>query len=185
MTAEPQAPTMLPMHVRLELVHCLVQRAALLSGSRVLHIKGVVAAQHLGLVGRRPVDVDVWTSPDEVGLLIRELERGGWVADDISPSARRYRHAAVLTHPVWGCSVDVHHRFPGIGLDPVPAFEEIWSARDELEVAGWRLAVPSTGGHALVVLLHAARGMGSLRARDDLRQLGSLLGEQDIRAVAS
>ncbi|GAA3673629.1 hypothetical protein GCM10022237_36540 [Nocardioides ginsengisoli] len=184
MTAESEASPTLPMAVRLEFVHCLVQRAADAAQVRVLHIKGVLAARQLGLVGRRPVDVDVWSSPGEVGRLIRELERAGWVADEISSSARRYRHAAVLTHPAWGCSVDVHHRFPGIGLEPAPAFEELWAQREEQDVAGWRLAVPATGAHALVVLLHAARGMGSLRARDDVDQLCGLLEQREIRAVA-
>lgn len=176
MTVDPDPPpAVLPLAVQLEFVHALVDLVAGLAGCRVLHIKGPVAAGQLCLAGRQSGDVDVWVSPDDRAALLRTLEEVGWTSLDQARSTKLIEHATVLTHPGWGCAIDLHHRFPGMGVEPQHAFDLLWSAREEVTVAGHDLAAPALSAHALLILLHAARGRGEPRAREDVRHVTSMI----------
>lgn len=185
MTVSPGADRVLPIGVRLEFVHVLVDRLATAAGCRVLHIKGIPAAVQLGLTGRRPVDVDVWVAPTDADRLIAALTDAGWVLDEPGSSTVLYRHAAVLNHAGWGCSIDVHHRFPGIGLDSGRAFDLAWSGRERLVLGGRSVMVPDRALQALLVLLHAVRGLGTLRAADDVRQVRSNSSPEERLRIAA
>jgi Uncharacterised nucleotidyltransferase len=176
MTVDPDPPpAVLPLPVQLEFVHGLVDLVASRSGCRVLHIKGPVAAGQLGLAGRQSGDVDVWVTPDHRAHLIRTLEEVGWTPLDQGRSIKLIEHATVLTHPSWGCAIDLHHRFPGMGIEPQGAFDLLWSAREQVTIAGHDLAAPSLSAHALLILLHAARGRGEPRALEDVRHVTSMI----------
>lgn len=181
MTVHPDPPpAVLPLPVRLEFVHALVGLLAGRAGCRVLHIKGPVAAGQLGLTERTSADVDVWVSPADRADLLRTLEEVGWTALEQARSTKLIDHATVLTHPGWGCAIDLHHRFPGIGTEPQRAFDLLWAAREQVTIAGHDLPTPAHGAHALLILLHAARGRGEPRARDDVRQVTSLIGPHGV-----
>lgn len=171
------------MEVRLEFVHALVDRQAARAGVRVLHIKGVAAGRQLGLRGRRPADVDVLVAPGDEAALVAALEGCGWTREDPTRAARLVGHATVLTHPGWGCAVDLHHRFPGIELDATTAFDLLWQERVALVLGGHIVHVPPGPAQALLVLLHAARGHGTPRARDDVEQVRCGLGPDEAGDV--
>ncbi|MCT2006779.1 nucleotidyltransferase family protein [Micrococcus lylae] len=156
---------MIPLRARVHLAHAAVARLLGDVGIRALHIKGYAALPGSYRPDRGSTDVDLLVHPDDASRAVALLSESGWpVATDFSQGSI-FGHAATLRHGQLGY-VDVHRWFPGIGLDPAIAFEELWSTRAERCLAGHRIPVPDRPHQRLLILLHAARD--TVRRRSDV-----------------
>lgn len=156
----------IPPGVRLEMSRAGVQVIADRIGVRLLHIKGSMTDP--ALLGPRfeGTDVDVMADPAAVPALHRALLRHGWSVYSTFRNNSSFEHAQTYFHPDWG-HLDVHRRFPGIGIADERAFELLWADRAEAAAAGRPCAVPALTAQAVLLTLNAARaaGMGDTAAR--------------------
>ena len=125
----------IPPAVRLEMSRAGVQVIADRIGARLLHIKGPMTDP--ALLGPRfeGTDVDVMVDPAAVPALHRALLGHGWSVYSTFRNNSSFEHAQTYFHPDWG-HLDVHRRFPGIGIADERAFELLWADRAEAVAAG-------------------------------------------------
>lgn len=156
----------IPPEVRLEMSRAGVQVIAERAGARLLHIKGSMTDP--ALLGPRFVgtDVDVLVEPAGIPALHRALLAQGWTVYSTFRNNSSFEHAQTYFHPDWG-HLDVHRRFPGVGIADDRAFQVLWADRAEARAAGLPCAVPSITAQAMLLTLNAARagGMGDTAAR--------------------
>lgn len=176
-----------PLEVQVQVVHAVVDAIAETIGCPLLHIKGPVVATQLGLERRSSSDVDVLAPPSRRAELIAALRGHGWQIVGEGRSGRAtLHHAVVLLHPDWSCAIDLHDRFPGVERAPEEAFGWLWSSRSLVTVAGVEMYAPARAEHALLLLLHAARGRGSRAARLDVTLAhGSLSAAETDELIAA
>ena len=160
----------------LRLAHAAVQWCAARAGVRILHLKGPVAAGQFSHRTGVSGDVDVLVAPTGAARLLAVLAEHGWTTYAAS-SQIGFVHATTLTHPAWTPSVDVHHWFPGLGVDHEAAFEELWARHDEMDLAGLTCAVPARIDHALLLMLHSVR---NARASERGQEGALLWGVLDV-----
>jgi hypothetical protein len=174
-TPEPSVP----LKVRIGFAHAAVQWLAAAHGWEVLHVKG--AALDPSLVGQRGYsDADVLVRPDQVQSLMQELRRHGWELINSFAYGSSFEHSATLRHADFGL-LDLHRIFPGIGPTPEEAFAELWRERTEMCIGGVRCPVPSRSAHALLLLLHAARGGSDPGAARDVHLVWTA-ADDDLRS---
>jgi len=156
----------IPPDVRLELSRAGVQLIADRVGARLLHIKGSMTDP--ALLGPRfeGTDVDVLVDPAGIPPLHRALLAQGWQVYSRFRNNSSFEHAQTYFHEDWG-HLDVHRRFPGIGLADDCAFEVLWADRAETRTAGLPCAVPAFTAQAVLLTLNSARagGWGNTAAR--------------------
>lgn len=157
----------IPLAVRVAFAHAAAQHLADDVGADILHIKG--PALDPSLAGHRmgSSDADVLVRPAHVDRLLGTMRRHGWVMVTDFRTGSVFEHAATLRHRFYGY-VDVHRHFPGIGVDPTTAFDRLWRDRGTASVAGRDLPVPSVAAQALLLVLHAGRGL-EWEGREDVR----------------
>lgn len=142
-----------PVH---ELVYALVASLARRSGlpavfikGPALHAQGLRQREHSG-------DVDVWVDPARYGEMCALLDDWGW-------RARRHEfhhsvyHSVTLEPGRWGCEIDVHFRFPGMGATPDRAFACLEDSAQSMTFAGVASKVPGVAEHAVLLSLHGVR----------------------------
>lgn len=131
------------------------------AGIRHLFIKGPVVSRQFPRAadGIRHVssDVDVWVDPLTERAVMRALVADGWETPHLHWLPSLADHAVVLTHDLWGLTVDVHRTFPGVGVAPIVAFEFLWARRSCLLLANRPVPVPARSEHCLLLMLHALR----------------------------
>lgn len=161
------------MDTRLRLCHGVFQRLAESAGIDVLHVKGpAVSAALLAnrvdattgercVVPRPSSDVDLLVRPRHVGRFLALLGEHGWQRKTSFESGSAFGHALNVYHPRLG-NADVHRFFPGIGLDPEPAFDELWADHSTTLLGNVACPVPSVTAQRLLLLLHAGRSGGQL-----------------------
>jgi len=156
----------IPPGVRLEMSRAGVQVIADRVGARLLHIKGAMTDP--ALLGPRfeGTDVDVLVDPGGIPSLHRALVAQGWQVYSTFRNNSSFEHAQTYFHPDWG-HLDLHRRFPGIGIADDRAFETLWADRAGVSAAGRPCAVPALTAQAVLLTLNAARagGMGDTAAR--------------------
>jgi hypothetical protein len=148
-----------PLPVRLRFGHAAIQYLADEVGADLLHIKGAAVDPSLRPGGYPGSDVDVLVRPDHVGRLDTAMRRHGWRLYSTFEYGSPFGHAQTYLHDAWG-HIDVHRFFPGIRLEPRRAFEQFWSERHEIEIAGIGCQVPSVPAQAVLLILNAARSTG-------------------------
>lgn len=140
----------------MSLAHVVALAAVERAGARALVVKGPSAEFH-GL--RDPhvsVDVDIFVDPCAVNAVLSSLASFGWHPRELSTLAKSLeQHSTSVTHAKWPCDIDVHHRIPGLLVDPSVAFDSLFSARCEMEIAGRALPIPSQSAAILIGALHA------------------------------
>lgn len=156
----------IPPGVRLEMSRAGVQVIADRVGARLLHIKGSMTDPVLLGPRFEGTDVDVMVDPAGIPSLHRALVAAGWQVYSAFRNNSSFEHAQTYFHPDWGY-LDVHRRFPGIGIADDRAFEVLWTDRAEVRAAGLPCAVPALTAQAVLLTLNAARagGMGDTAAR--------------------
>jgi hypothetical protein len=177
----PQQDTVqanLPLSVAVQLGTGFVAAIARDLGVRALVIKGVVATRQ----GFRPAlhssDVDVLVAPADAERVMATLRSYGWRVRPTAFAPRQFElHSETFFHESWPCDIDVHWRYPGFFADPDVAFETLWDASVELDVAGRTVRVTDEIGSALVLSVHALRDPGRTRSDLDLDAVRSRLAE--------
>lgn len=174
----------------LGLVHALgaLATAADTAGVRMLNVKGVVlsAALHGGDVAcRQSSDIDVLIEPTDLGTLATCLRDAGYVPDEPwrDWSADAFRSGAAQYHEFGfrhssGTLVEVHTRLTTTFIPFVPAFDALWSRRQEVRVAGRLLPTLSWPDAVVHLSTHGYRhawarlvwlcDIAHLMARDDM-----------------
>ena len=172
-----------PGRARLALARAAVQVIADGLGTRLLHIKGDVVDPALRPALRPGSDVDVMADPEAIPALHRALLAHGWSVYSTFRFGSSFEHAQTYIHPVWG-HLDLHRRFPGIGLPDQAAFEHLWRDRARRDMCGVEIHTPGIDAQLLILVLNAARSGGTLpepwTALDDdglerMRRLTALL----------
>nr|NLI51550.1 nucleotidyltransferase family protein [Propionibacterium sp.] len=159
-----------PLAVRVQLGHAAVQSVVDAVGARALHVKGYALDESLRWPGRVGTDVDVLVHPADVSAVLDGLARAGWRRQTSFETGSAFEHAATWVHEDFGY-VDVHRFYPGLGDDPVRAFDAVWAERGSTELGGVACPVPSLDAQVLMVLLHAGRSQPSPRTQRDIAQV--------------
>jgi len=150
-----------PLSVRLRFGRAAVQTLADSHAIPLLHLKGEIVDPSLRPDGRTGGDVDVLVHPDHVARVHSQLLARGWSLYSTFEWGSPFGHAQTYLHPMWGF-LDLHRFFPGIGLEPGEAFDQLWASRTEMVVAGVACPVPDVDAQAVILLLNAARaGQGA------------------------
>jgi hypothetical protein len=163
----PSVGAAVPLHVRLTFGRAALQVVADRAGVDVLHLKGNAVDESLRTPGATGTDVDILVRPSQVGALDSAIRRHGWELYTSFQGGSPFGHAQTYMHGEWGY-LDVHRRFPGIGLDDEAAFCRLWEDREIARFCGTSCAVPSVPAQALVLMLNAARA-GRLGGEDTRR----------------
>ena len=161
------AEAQVPLGVRVRLGHAAAQHVADAVGARILHLKGYALAESLRWPGRVGTDVDVLVHPGDLKTYLAGLAAAGWACQTGFEWGSAFGHSSTLLHPDWGY-LDVHRLFPGLGPDAARSFEALWAARTTSDLGGRPCTVPDLDGQALVLLLHAGRSEGSVKAEQDV-----------------
>ena len=165
-TEAPDAAATVPFEVRIGFAHAAVQWIADSCGADVLHVKGAALDPSL-VPGRMFSDADVLVRPGHLRTLLHALGQHGWVVINSFGFGSSFEHSATLRHNDFGL-LDLHRVYPGTGPTPSRAFEALWAERDSTLLGGIECTVPSGDAHALLLLLHAARGGKDPKALHDI-----------------
>ena len=154
-----------PLGVRVQLAHAVLQHLAHGAGLDLLHLKG--PAIHPALRADRPrgTDADVLVRAGDEAVLLAELGRHGWSLHISAEAGSPFAHATTMTHPSFGYA-DVHRTFPGVTIDRDESFDLWWATAEAVDIAGIACAVPDLDHQRLLLTLNAARG--GPHAGDDL-----------------
>lgn len=140
-----------------ELIYSLVANIASEADVGVVFIKGPTLHRQ-GLRERaHSGDVDVWAKRAGISTLRDELIKWGWstaptLMDGLPPS-----HSVTMRPTSWGCEIDLHYDFPGIGISGDEAFAVLRQLSEPLTFAGTPARVPAAQAHAVISALHAVR----------------------------
>lgn len=143
-----------PLH---EVVYALLQRVAEQNHIEIIFIKGptlfaqgIRAKEHSG-------DVDCWVAPGDDLRLARAMVEWGWEPLMLPFSGTGVTHSLTLRPGAWGCEIDVHTRFPGIGIDAPSAFRIVRDASESRVFASTACLTPARAPHAIISALHEVR----------------------------
>lgn len=155
-----------PLQIRTRFGHAAVQHLADEHGLDLLHVKGDALDPTLTHPGRVATDADVLVRPEHLERLIDVCTEAGYRSEGRFATSSPFEHSRALWHPMWGY-LDVHRHYPGIGLAPSEAFEQMWAERTTTDIAGTTCQVPSLPAQVAVLVMHAARNpVGGQATRD-------------------
>lgn len=150
----------IPVAVRVHLSHPAIEVLALEAGVDLLHIKGPALLPGLRPPGRSSTDVDVLVAPGDVSRLEQALARHGWDRRSTYDTGSAFRHASNWFHGNWGY-VDVHALWPGPRATPAEVYAEFAAGGLVQEIGHFPCRVPNRTAQILILVLHAARSIGS------------------------
>lgn len=131
------------------------------AGIRALAIKGPVFVLLQVRRPRQSNDVDVLVDPSDFDRARDLLFAAGWelfiegLLHDVSAV-----HSLTLAHPLWACTLDLHHHFPGILREPQSAFDVLWGQRCEVTVAHRSVTTLNRPAAFIVESLNSLRNLG-------------------------
>lgn len=143
-----------PMH---ELVNGLVARVAEQESIDAVFIKGPAMFRQGLRTRQHSGDVDVWVPAHQLDRLANALVPWGWNAAPEPWSHGLINHSVTLLPDEWGCEIDLHRQFPGVGVNDDMAFRVLLDHCNELEFAGVSLRVPNRPAQASIAALHFCR----------------------------
>lgn len=156
-----------PLH---EMVSAMVASVACEIGIDAIFIKGPSLAEQ-GLRGaKHSGDVDVWVNPSEILKLQEALEEWGWKPFKDVWYGTQVHHSLTLKPQTWGCEIDLHRRFPGVGRNDQEAFTLVRSNTVDLCFASVKTRVPNREFHSVLSALHIVRpraGVHESKTRQD------------------
>ncbi|MEV4773916.1 hypothetical protein [Microbacterium sp. LWH12-1.2] len=155
--------TPISLDVRLEFSRAAVEVIARRIGIRLLHIKGETLDGALRPGKRSGTDVDVLADPSRVSELHAQMLQNGWSVYSSFLDGSPFGHAQTYHHPEWGY-LDLHRRFPGIGIPDQEAFEVLWPDHGTYSAAGVECSISSVDAQAVLFVLNAARDLDTLAA---------------------
>ncbi len=173
------------------LAHALASHIGDLTDTRVLAVKGPVAA-HFGLRGaHQSADVDVLIGVEGEPAFVEGLGLVGWSARPVSwLSNELVLHSRAFVSEQWPCDIDVHTAFPGFLADPSHVFEALWERREEITLGGRRVACTDRLSSILIASLHGLRTPNQApRHRREVQYLADVvipsLTESEFRQLKS
>lgn len=116
----------------------------------VLHRQGLRDRAHSG-------DVDVLVAHRRAHDLSEALSDWGWQARSAVWDGTEVFHSVTLRPPGWGCEIDLHRRFPGIGLEDDEAFAAVYACSESTEFAAVEGRVPDLATSSVLAALHVTR----------------------------
>jgi hypothetical protein len=125
----------------------------------------------------------VLVAPGDVARLEDALTRHGWDRRSSYDSGSAFRHASNWFHRNWGY-VDVHALWPGPRATPAEVYAEFAAGGLLQEIGHYPCRVPNRTAQILVLVLHAARSIGS---SEDLEVAWYGVSDEDrelVRAMA-
>ncbi|WP_102194343.1 nucleotidyltransferase family protein [Microbacterium aurantiacum] len=155
--------TPISLDVRLEFSRAAVEVIARRARIRLLHIKGGTLDGALRPGKRSGTDVDVLVDPRRVPELHARMTENGWRVYSSFLDGSPFGHAQTYHHREWGY-LDLHRRFPGVGIADQDAFEVLWQGRGCHFAAGVECSVSSVDAQAVLFVLNAARDLDMLGA---------------------
>lgn len=140
-----------------ELGYALITKVAARNGIPLVFIKGPV--QHAqGLRTREHSgDIEVWVRPSDRKQLAQAMIPWGWTPVVGLFTDTRATHSQTLLPDGWGCSIDVHVRFPGITVSDDAAFEYLLTNSEPWSFAGVDSLAPIPPANAVIRALHDLR----------------------------
>lgn len=168
--------TPISLDVRLEFSRAAVEVIARRAGIRLLHIKGGTLDGALRPGKRGGTDVDVLADPRRVPELHARMTENGWRMYSSFLDGSPFGHAQTYHHREWGY-LDLHRRFPGVGIADQEAFEVLWRGRGNHFAAGMECSVSSVDAQAVLFVLNAARDLDMLGA--EARELWARQGDDE------
>ncbi|MDP3953046.1 hypothetical protein [Microbacterium sp.] len=153
--------TPISLDIRIEFSRAAVEVIARRIGVRLLHVKGTTLDGTLRSRRRSGTDVDAMVDPLAIPKMHNALLHHGWTVYSSFLEGSPFGHAQTYHHPEWGY-LDLHRRFPGIGLPDQDAFDVLWVARETHVAAGFACAIPSIDAQAVLFVLNAARDLDRL-----------------------
>lgn len=150
--------TAVPVSVRAEFAHAVIQYLAAEAGLDIFHVKGPALSPDLVAARGGGSDADVWTRPEDAERLIDILLAHGWVKVT-GFHATAFKHAAAMHHELFGYA-DIHRYFPGLSQE---AFVRLWPRRVVRDLGGMACACLDPAAERLVLMVHAARSGGNAR----------------------
>ena len=144
------------MHVRLLFGRAAVQTVAAQAGIDLIHLKGNATDASLRAPELTGTDVDILVRPSQVSALDAAIRTHGWELYSTFEDGSPFAHAQTYLHAEWGY-LDLHRRFPGIGLDDELAFRRLWKNRQTILFCNVPCEVPNVAAQAVILLLNAAR----------------------------
>ena len=155
-----------PLH---EMVYALVANVALKNGIQAVFIKGPILHRQ-GLRERvHSGDIDVWVPAGQQHELLRHLRAWGWTEIPFDFAEEMY-HSTTLEPNIWGCEIDIHFRYPGIGVSPKDAFNELVRNSEMAEFAGVACSVPTVAANAVIYALHNIRPDPKVAITSEMRR---------------
>ncbi len=156
---------MSPLH---EMIYALVHSVAREHGIEIVFIKGPVLHRQGLRDKEHSGDIDVLVDPRRILELQEALAVWGWNVHLTMWDGTELSHSITLEPAQWGCEIDLHRRFPGVGLGDQEAFGRVHGTAGEVVFASVtaRVAAPLVNG--LFAALHLARPLPpGHRPRDD------------------
>lgn len=150
----------IPLPVRIELCRAGIQVIVERLGVRALHIKGNTVDARIRPDIVHGSDVDLIVDPRRVAEVHRALLQRGWELYSSFDEGSPFGHAQTYWHGEWGY-IDLHRRFPGIGLADAEGFEVLWRDHRIASAAGRPIPVPGSTAQGVLLVLNAARGTRS------------------------
>ncbi len=140
-----------------EMVYALVGSVARDAGLDVVFFKGPML--HLqGLRDREhSLDVDVMVNPSQLADLRNLLLDWGWTVKPTIWDGTDASHSLTLLQDRWGCGVDAHRMFPGIGLPALDSFRTLREHAESLRFASVEVLVPSRAMSGVLFALNVMR----------------------------
>lgn len=143
-----------PMH---ELVNSLVISLARETGVDLLIMKGPVLRRQ-GIRDRvHSGDVDAWVRHGQMQAIEGALARWGWEHQEGLWEGTEARHSVTMDRGSWGCQIDLHRSFPGIGAKDQLAFQLLCENAEEVRFASVAGSCPEPATHAVIQALHVLR----------------------------
>lgn len=143
-----------PMH---ELVNGLAVSVARDAGIEVVVFKGPLLTLQ-GLSEKvHSGDVDLWVDPSKMVALEGEMAKWGWSHLEVFWQDTDVQHSATLDPGDWGCQIDLHRFFPGVGLPGLQALKLIQKESIEVHFASVTARCPPKVIHAALSALHIMR----------------------------
>ena len=143
-----------PLH---EMLYALVRSAARERGIELVFIKGPALSRQ-GLRDREhSADIDVLVDPRRISELQEALSPWGWIVRHILWDVTDLSHSVTLAPTMWGCEIDLHRRFPGVGLGDDEAFAVVRDSAEQMEFAAVTAPVAGPLVNGLFSALHFAR----------------------------
>lgn len=143
-----------PMH---ELVNSLVGSVARDAGISLIVIKGPIQKKQGLRKKDHSGDVDVWVDPEKIPHLVELLTAWGWTHQAGIWDGTAVNHSWTMSRGEWGCEIDLHEHFPGIGISSIEAFHVIEDHSETTSFASVQLRHPDKPSHVIIGALHALR----------------------------